>query len=59
MNLDGIGIHGAVFHWAMIIAFTSSALLALIYFWSKGRLDCDETPKFQMMKNDDTTPSQE
>lgn len=56
--LDGIGIHGAVFHWAMVMAFMGSAILGLIYFWRKGRLDCDESPKFEMIQNDDTMPLQ-
>jgi hypothetical protein len=51
-ELDWSGIYGGIFHYAMIIAFFASALLAFLYFWSKGRLDMDEEPKWQMMKDD-------
>jgi hypothetical protein len=50
---DWSGIYGGILHYAMIIAFTGSAVLAFLYFWSKGRLDMDEEPKLQMMRNDE------
>lgn len=52
-ELDWSGIYGGIFHYAMIIAFAGSALLAFLYFWYKGRLDMDEEPKLQMMRDDD------
>lgn len=50
---DWSGIYGGILHYGLIIAFTGSALLAFLYFWSKGRLDIDEEPKYQMMKDDE------
>jgi hypothetical protein len=56
--LDGIGIYGTVMHYALIIASSSSALLAFAYCWKRGRLDLDEEPKQQMMKEcDDSRPN--
>ena len=52
-QIDWSGIYGGILHYGMIIAFTASALLAFIYFWAKGRLDLDEEPKFQMMRDDE------
>jgi hypothetical protein len=52
-ELDWSGIYGGMLHYGLIIAFTAGALLAFIYFWSKGRLDFDEEPKWQMMREDD------
>lgn len=52
-ELDWSGIYGGILHYGLIIAFAGSALLAFLYFWSKGRLDMDEEPKFQMMRDDD------
>lgn len=51
-ELDSSGVYGGIFHYAMIFAFVGSALLALIYFWSRGNLDMDEGPKYQMMRED-------
>lgn len=52
-EMDWSGIYGGIFHYGMIIAFSGSALIALLYFWSKGRLDMDEEPKLQMMRDDE------
>ena len=50
---DGSGDYGGIFHYSMIFAFVGSALLSFIYFWRKGRLDMDEEPKIQMMRDED------
>ncbi len=50
---DGGGVIGHILHYAFILFLTGSALLVFIYFWRKGRLDMDEGPKHQMMKNND------
>lgn len=50
---DSSGICGGIFHYSLILAFMGSALLSFVYFWSKGRLDMDETPKIQMMIDDE------
>jgi len=52
-EIDWSGIYGGIFHYGMIIAFAGSALIAFLYFWSKGRLDMDEEPKLQMMREDE------
>ena len=43
----------------MVLAFVGSALLVFIYLWRKGRLDMDEEPKFQMMKDDESLSEKE
>lgn len=50
---DTSGVYGGILHYALIFATVGSALLAFIYFWSKGRLDMDEEPKLQMMLNEE------
>lgn len=52
---DSSGIYGGIMHYALVIALVGSAMLAFIYFWSKGRLDMDEEPKIQMMNDDEQT----
>ncbi len=49
---DTSGIYGGIFHYSLILAFMGSALLSFLYFWSKGQLDMDETPKIQMMHDE-------
>jgi hypothetical protein len=51
--LDGAGLYGGMLHFALCLAFVGSALLFLVYFWKKGRLDMDEGPKWQMMEIDE------
>lgn len=50
---DEYGIHGSIFHYALIIALVGSAFLIFINLWMKGKLDMDESPKIQMMEEDD------
>lgn len=50
---DTSGIYGGIFSYAQIFAFIGSALLAFLYFWKKGRLDMDEEPKIQMMREEE------
>lgn len=52
-EVDSSGIYGGIFHYALIFAFVGSAFLAFLYFWSRGRLDMDEEPKLQMMKDNE------
>jgi len=51
MIVDNIGLYGSVLHYALTIAFMGSAFLLFCYFWKKGRLDFDEEPKIQMLKD--------
>ena len=50
---DWSGIYGGIFHYSMIFAFFGGALLAFFYFWRKGKLDFDEEPKVQMMRDEE------
>lgn len=51
--LDGSGVYGGYLHYATVIFFVGTALLIFLYLWRKGRLDMDEEPKYQMLKNDE------
>lgn len=48
--IDGAGIYGSTLHYALVIAFVASAMIIFVALWRKGRLDMDESPKFQMMR---------
>lgn len=52
--MDAMGIYGSVFHYSFVIAFVGSAFMIFLYLWKKKRLDMDEEPKFQMMRDEDT-----
>jgi uncharacterized membrane protein len=47
--IDGAGIYGSIFHYAMVIAFVGTALLIFLYLWKINRLDMGEEAKYQMM----------
>lgn len=51
--IDQRGVYGSIFEYAVTILFMGGAILAFLYFWRKGRLDMDEDPKIQMMKDDE------
>ena len=53
LPLDGSGIHGNVLHYTLIFTLMGLALIAFIYFWSRGRLDMDDAPAIQMLQEDD------
>ena len=50
---DSSGVYGGIFHYSLIIALVAGAFFAFLYFWSKGRLDLDEEPKWQMLNQDE------
>lgn len=52
MPTDSTGIYGAMFHYALVFFLVGSAFLVFFYLWRKGRLDMDESPKFQMMQEE-------
>lgn len=56
---DASGVYGGILHYALVFAMVGGAFLAFLYFWSKGRLDMDEEPKLQMMRDDDKEDSHE
>ena len=53
---DGIGVYGSMFHYSLLIALVGSAMLIFLYLWSKGRLDMDEGPKYEMMEEEEENP---
>lgn len=50
---DSSGVYGGILHYSMVISLVGAAFLAFVYFWSKGRLDMDEGPKFDMMRDEE------
>jgi hypothetical protein len=52
-SIDQTGVYGSILHYSLIIFFMGGALLIFLYLWRKGRLDMDEEPKIQMMKDDE------
>lgn len=52
MNVDSFGIAGIAIDFAFMLFVTGGALIGFLYFWFNGRLDMDEEPKHQMMKDD-------
>ncbi len=48
-EVDGGGMVGAFLAYSLAIATMGSTVLVFCYLWSKGRLDMDEGPKYQMM----------
>ena len=51
-TLDATGMTGLIFHYSLLLAMAGSTLLAMFYFWRKGRLDMDEEHKYKMLEND-------
>lgn len=51
--LDVSGIYGSTMQYSLFFALMGSALLVFIYFWRKGRLDMDESPKYQMLNDEE------
>lgn len=54
---DGGGIYGSIFHYTLVIFFVAGAFILFLYLWKKGRLDMDEEPKHQMLKDDEEKDS--
>lgn len=49
---DSSGVYGGILHYSLVFAIVGSSLLIFLYLWSKGRLDMDEAPKIEMMRDD-------
>ena len=49
--IDGGGVYGAYFEYATGIFLAGGALVVFIRLWRKGRLDMDESPKYQMFED--------
>jgi hypothetical protein len=56
--VDGAGLYGQLIHYSLVICFVGSAFLIFFYLWKKGKLDMDEEPKWQMMKEEGHHESQ-
>ncbi len=50
--IDGYGVYGNYLHYGIVIAFVGTAIILFVYFWSQGRLDMDESPKFEMLQDE-------
>lgn len=50
---DGGGAVGAAFSYALIVFFVGVAFVVFVYLWNLGKLDMDEDPKWQMLKQED------
>jgi hypothetical protein len=51
--IDSMGIYGHIFHYSFVIAFAGGAFLIFISLWRKKRLDMDESPKYQMLQDEE------
>lgn len=52
-GVDGCGVCGSILHYTLFFFLMGSSLLAFFYFWRRGRLDLDESPKYQMMQDEE------
>lgn len=57
--IDGSGVYGSVFHYAMVIFFFFGAILIFLVLWKNKRLDFDEEAKFDMMEEEKETELEE
>lgn len=48
------GVCGNFIHYGLIITLVGSAFLIFLYLWKKGKLDMDESPKIQMLEDDES-----
>jgi hypothetical protein len=53
MTLDSFGVGGIAVDAGVMILLSGGAGILFFYFWKKGRLDLDEEPKHQMMKDEE------
>lgn len=51
--VDGMGLYGHFLHYGIVISLVGSAFLIFLYLWKNKRLDADEEPKFQMMRDEE------
>lgn len=50
--IDGIGVFGNYFHYAVVMSLVGSSFLIFLYLWKKKRLNMDEEPKYQMLHDE-------
>lgn len=48
--MDGSGIQGSIMHYVIFFTLLGSSLLIFIYLWVNDKLDMDESPKIEMMR---------
>lgn len=53
IGVDGGGVYGSIFYYALTIAYVGSAFLIFIYLYSHDKLSMDEDAKIRMMKDDE------
>lgn len=53
MIRDSFGLMGLIVDYAMIFFFTGSAALLFFYLWRKGKLNFEETPKYEIFDEED------
>jgi hypothetical protein len=51
---DPNGITGSLLHYSLVLFFVLGALVILLYLWKNGRLDMDEEPKYEMMRESES-----
>ncbi len=56
IEIDAWGFSGLVFDYAFVFFMTISALFMFLYFWWNRKLDFDEGPKYQMLREDEYEP---
>lgn len=54
LQFDLLGVQGSILHYSLIIAMVGSAFLIFLHLRRKGRLDMDEEPKLQMLKDEES-----
>jgi len=51
--LDIFGDAGTFVHYSLIFFFCTAAAIFFFLFWSCGKLDMDEDPKYEMLRRKD------
>lgn len=51
--LDGGGVQGHIFHYALTVALVGSSFLVFLYLWYNKKLDMDEEAKQQMFLDEE------
>jgi len=50
--MDGFGVQGMIFHFAIVFSLVGSAFLVFLYLWWNRKLDMDEEPKFNIFEGE-------
>lgn len=49
--MDPSGLYGELISYALLIFLVGAAFIIFVYLWANGKLDFDEQPKHQMLKD--------